>query len=307
MRNITTGQSSHGNNRDRTAGRELHRLFVDLRQVRIKRTGHRIFRRNLVHTVGHDCQSIGIRGHIGKQYQYFLIVLHRKIFSSSQCHIGNQQTFHRRILRRIHKADNTVECTGIGEYILEIQVVVIRHTHTTEDNLIRFGTQGHVCHYLVKRLVRVGKERNLLSGYQCIVQVDTGNTRCNKFRRLLTANRIYRRTTDLHFLSFNFRSPVDRVAKRIEKTTGKLLAYFDRRRFAQEHDFRIGRDTFGTFEHLQRHFITGNFYHLGQFAIHGAQLVIPHSRRFQRTGSFRNLSDLGIYLLKCFCCHLFTI
>ena len=44
------------------------------------------------------------------------------------------------------------------------------------NNLIRFGTQRHVCHNLVERLVRVGEERNLLTGHQRIVQIDTGNT-----------------------------------------------------------------------------------------------------------------------------------
>jgi len=38
------------------------------------------------------------------------------------------------------------------------------------------------------------------------IQVDTGNTRCNQFRRLFTPNRIHRRTTNFHFLSFNVRT-----------------------------------------------------------------------------------------------------
>ena len=138
--NISTGQSSHRNNCDWTTGRELHRLFVNLRQVRVKWSRHRVFRRNLVHTVGYDCQRIGIARHIGQQYQHFLIIIYCKIFSSSQCHIRNQQTFYRRVFGRIHETHDTVERTGIREHILKIQVVIIRHTHTAEDNLIRFST-----------------------------------------------------------------------------------------------------------------------------------------------------------------------
>ena len=49
------------------------------------------------------------------------------------------------------------ERTGIGEYILKIKVVIVCHTHTAQNDLIRLGTKCHVCHYLVKRLVRKWK------------------------------------------------------------------------------------------------------------------------------------------------------
>ena len=45
---------------------------------------------------------------------------------SRQCHIRNQQTLYRRILGGIHKADDTVERTGIGEYVLEVKVIIVR-------------------------------------------------------------------------------------------------------------------------------------------------------------------------------------
>ena len=36
MGNVTTGQRGHGYNRDRTSGRELHGLLVNLRQIGIQ-------------------------------------------------------------------------------------------------------------------------------------------------------------------------------------------------------------------------------------------------------------------------------
>ena len=39
------------------------------------------------------------------------------------------QPFNRRILGGIHKADDTVERTGIGEYVLEVEVVTVSYTH----------------------------------------------------------------------------------------------------------------------------------------------------------------------------------
>ena len=223
MRNIATGQSSHRNNRNRTTRRELHRLLVNLRQIGINRTRHRVFWRNLVHTVRYNCQRIGVAGHISQQHQHLLIIIYCKIFSSSQRHIRNQQTFHRRILGRIHETHNTVKSTSIGEHILKVQVVVIRHTHTAQNNLICFSTQCHICHYLVERLVGVSKKWNLLTGHQRIIQVDTGNTCRNQFRRLFAPNRIHWRTTDFHFLSFNLGTTVNRVTKSIEETSCQLL------------------------------------------------------------------------------------
>ena len=305
MRNVATGQSRHRNNRDGTAAWELHRLFVYLRQVRIKGPRHGVLRRNLVHTVGHDGERIGVGSHIRQQHQHLFIIVHSEIFGSRQCHIRNQQTLYRRILGGIHKADDTVERTGIGEYVLEVKVVIVRHTHTAKDNLVSLRTQSHIRHHLVERLVGVGKERNLLSGHQRIVQVDTCNTGCNQFRRLLTAHRIHRRTANFHLLTFNGRTTVDGVAKGVEEASGKLLAHFDCRSLAQEYYLCIGGNTFRTLKHLQSHFVAGNLHHLGQLAVYGRQLVIPHSGCLQRTRSFRNLSNLGIYFLKCFCCHLF--
>ena len=80
MRDITTGQSRHGNNRDRTTGRELNCFFVNLSQIGIQGTRHGVLRRDLVHTVGHDSQSIRVVGHVGKQHQHFFVLLHGKIF-----------------------------------------------------------------------------------------------------------------------------------------------------------------------------------------------------------------------------------
>ena len=230
-------------------------------------------------------------------------MFHRKIFSSSQCHIWNQQTFYRRIFCGIHKTDDTVERTCIREHVLEIQVVVISHTHTTQDNLVGFCTESHVRHYLVKRLVRVSKERNLLTRHQCIVQVDTSNTSCNQFRRLLTTNRIHRRTTDFHFFTFNFRTTINRITERIEETTSQLFTHLQAWRLAQEHYFGIGRDTFCTLENLQCHFIAHDFYHLGQLTIYHSQFIITYACCLQRASSLGNLTNLGIYLLKSFCCH----
>ena len=121
---------------------------------------------------------------------------------------------------------------------------------------------------------------------------------------LLAAHRIHRRTADFHFLTFDGRTAVDRIAESVEETSGKLVAHFNGRSLAQKHHLCIGGDTFSTLENLQSHIVTGNLHHLGQLAVYGCQLIIPYPRSFQRARGFRNLSNLSIYFLKCFCCHL---
>ena len=99
-------------------------------------------------------------------------------------------------------------------------------TNTAQDNLVGPSTQGNHRHYLIERLVGVGKKRNLLSGYQRIVQVDTGNTRSDQLGRLLTTNRVHRRTTDFDIFTFGNGTAIDRITIRIEETAGQLVAHF---------------------------------------------------------------------------------
>ena len=69
----------------------------------------------------------------------------------------------------------------------------------------------------VERLVGIGEERNLLTGNQCIVQVDTCDTGCNQLGRLFTPYRVYRRPSDRYLLPFDLRSSVDRITESISK------------------------------------------------------------------------------------------
>ena len=50
--------------------------------------------------------------------------------------------------------------------------------------------------------------------------------------------------------------------------------------------------------------VNGKLAQVVKIAVYGCQLIIPYPRGFQRARGFRNLSNLSIYFLKCFCCHL---
>ena len=100
---VATREGSNGDDSDRTTCRELYRFFVDLSQVGIERTRHRVFRRDLVHTVRHDSQSIGIRSHVGEEHKYLLVFLYSEIFGSCKRHVRNEKTLDRRIFGSIHK------------------------------------------------------------------------------------------------------------------------------------------------------------------------------------------------------------
>ena len=281
MSDVATREGSNGDNSDRTTCRELYRFFVDFSQVGIERTRHRVFRRDLVHTVRHDSQSIGIRSHVGKEHKHLLVFLYSEIFGSSKRHIRNEKTLYRRIFGSIHKRNDAVEHTSIVKYIFEIEVVVVSKTHTTKDNFVGFGTEGHVSHNLVVRLVRVGKERNFLTRHESVVQVDTSDTSSDEFRWLFTAHRVHRRTTNFYLFAFDFWTAIDRFAKSVEETASELVANFERWGFAEEDNFGVSRDTFSTTKHLESDIIAHNAHYLSQFAIYCSKLVITNTRCFE--------------------------
>ena len=163
----------------------LYGLLVDLRQVGVQGAGHGVLRGNLVHTVAHYRESIGVEGHVGQQHEDFLVLVHGKILGGGQGHVRYQQTLHGRLLGGVDEADNLVQCTCALEHVLEVEVIVVGESHAAEDDLVHVRTEGHHAeghhgHHLVVGLVRVGEERNLLSRYQRVVQVDTGDTGWNQ-------------------------------------------------------------------------------------------------------------------------------
>ena len=230
------------------------------------------------------------------------MLLHSEVLGSRQCHVGHEQTFHSWVFCRVHKCDDAVERTSVGEGVFEEIVVIIRHTHATKDNLIHLGTQSHERHHLIEGLVGVGKEWNLLTRHQRIVQVDTCNTCCNEFRGLLAAHGVHRGTANLHFLAFNLGTAIDGVSVGIEEASGQLFAHLQRGSLAKKHHFGIRRDATRAFKHLQGHVVACNLHYLSQFAVDGGKLIIAYSLRFEGDGGLRYLAYFCIYLLKS-CSH----
>ena len=229
------------------------------------------------------------------------MLLHGEILGCAQRHIGDKQTLHRRVLSGVHEGHDTVKHAGVGEHVLEIEVVIVGQTHTAQDNLVCLCTQCHVRHHLVVRLVGVSEERNLLSGNEGVVQVNTCDTGSDEFARLLTAHGVHTRTTDLHFLTFHIRSAINRVAVGVEEASCQLVAHFQRRCLAKEHHFCIGGDTLRALEHLQGYIIAHNLNDLSQFAIHGSEFIVTHPFGFQRASCLGDSRNLGVNLLKCLC------
>ena len=230
------------------------------------------------------------------------MLFHSKILCGSQCHVRNKQSFYGWVLRGIHERNDTIHSTCVGESVTEEVVVVVCHTHTTQDNLIGFGTHGNECHHFIERLVWVCKERNLLSRHKRIVQVNTSYTCCNQFAWLLTTYRIHGWTSDFHFLTFNLRTTIDGVSIGIEEASCQLLAYFEGWSFSKKNDFCISRNATCTFKHLQGYIVANNLHYLCQFAVNSGKFVISHTCSLQTTSSFGDLTNLCIYFLKC-CCH----
>ena len=307
MRDVAAREGRHGDDGDRTAVGQLYSLLVDLRQIRIERAGHRVLRGNLVHAVRDDRQRIGIERHVGEQHQDLLPLVHGEILGGRQRHVGHEQPLHGRVLGRVDERDDAVERACVLEDLLEVEEVVVREAHAAQDDLVGLGTQRHVGHHGVVGLVGIGEEGNLLSRDDRIVEVDAGDARGDQLRRLLAPEGVHRRAADLARLALDLLAAFERFAVGVEEAAGQVVRHFELGRLAVEDHFGVGGQPLGAGEDLQRHVVAHDLHHLGELAAHGGQLVVAHARGAQRHGGFGNVVYLGIYLLKCTCCHSFGL
>ena len=301
---IQGGNCDDGNG---TSVGQLHGLLVDLREVGVQRTGHGVLRRNLVHTVAHDRKGVGVEGHIRKQHQHLFVLVHCKVLCGGKGHIGDEEALHGRLLGCVHEGDYLVECACAFEGVAEEEIVVVAEAHTSEDDLIDVGTEGHVGHHAVVGLVRVGEERNLLPGNQGVVEVDAGDTRRDEFRGLTALVRVHGRAAHLALFSFNLWASVDGMAIGIEETAGELLADFQGRRFSVEGNFGVGRDAFGAGEYLQGHQVSFGLDDLGEAAFDCGKLIVADACGVQGHGGLGYGLQAGIYFLICFICHFLRV
>ena len=230
------------------------------------------------------------------------MLLNSEVLGSRQCHVEDKKSLDGRVFGGVDEGDDAVERTGIGEGVAEEVIVIVGHSHAAQDNLVGLGTHSNECHHFVKRLVGVGEERNLLSRYKRIVEVNACNTRGDEFAGLLTTNRVHRRSANLYFLAFNLWPAVDGLTVSVEEASCQLVADLEGRTLAEEHDLCVGRDAACAFKHLKRHIVTDYLHHLCQLAVDGCQLIITNALRLERTRGLCYLAYLCIYFLKC-CSH----
>ena len=112
---------------------------------------------------------------------------------------------------------------------------------------------------------------------------------------------------DLARLALDLLAAFERFAVGVEEAAGQVVRHFELGRLAVEDHFGVGGQPLGAGEDLQRHVVAHDLHHLGELAAHGGQLVVAHARGAQRHGGFGNVVYLGIYLLKCTCCHSFGL
>jgi hypothetical protein len=240
----------------------------------------------LIHTIGNDTQRIGVKRHVREKNENTLIFVNSKIFRSSENHIRNEQTLYRRLFCGVHKTNNSIQCTGTFKRFFEIQIVVVTHAHSAKYNSINFCTQCNHCHHFVVRLIRVCKKRNFLPRNQSIVQVNSCDSCGNKLRRLFSAKRIHRRTADFTLFAIHLRTTVNRLSVSIEKTSGKIVAHIQRRRFAQKRYFRSSADAFCSRKHLQHNLVAVDFHHLRQAVANHGEFIVHHVFRLDGNGGF---------------------
>ena len=127
-----------------------------------------------------------------------------------------------------------VKRAGGLEGVAEEQVVVVRQTHSAEDDLVHVGPERHIGHDLVIGLVGVGEEGNLLSGYDGVVQVDAGDSRRDDLGGLAALVRVHGWAADLALLAFDLGAAVDGLAVGVEEASCELVAHDERRGSSEE-------------------------------------------------------------------------
>ena len=187
--------------------------------------------------------------------------------------------------------------------MLEVEVVVIGKTHTSEYDLVHVGTQGHLGHHIIVWLVGVREERNLLSGHESVVEVDAGYARRDDLARLTSLVRVHGRTAYLSDFALHLRTAVDRMSVCVEEASGKPLAHLQHRRLAEESDGCIGRDAFGSGENLERYQIALGLDDLRKSAVHNGKLIVGHTLRAQGNRSLGDGFQLCVCFLICLICH----
>ncbi len=95
----------------------------------------------------------------------------------------------------------------------------------------------------------------------------------------------------------------ERLSVGVEEAACQRVGYAQLGRLAVEYYLRVGCQTLGSGENLQRNVLSHDLYYLSQTAADGRKLVIAYARRTQRDRGFGNVVYLGIYFLKCTCCH----
>ena len=273
---------------DGAAVRQLDRLLVDLRKIGVERTRHGVLGRDLVHTVGHDGEGVGVQGHVRQQDEHLLVLVHGEVLGGAEGHVRDQQALHWRLLGRVDEGDDLAQGTRRLEFVAEEEIVVVGQTHAAEDDLIYVGAQGYVGHHLVVRLVRIGEERNLLAGDEGIVEVDAGDAGRNQLGRLAAFVGVDGRAAHLALLAFDLGTAVDRLAVGVEEAAGQLVAHAQGRRRSVKGHLGVGRHAFRAGENLQGDAVALGLHDLGELAVHGGQLVVGHILGVQRD---RGLGD----------------
>ena len=95
----------------------------------------------------------------------------------------------------------------------------------------------------------------------------------------------------------------ERLAVGVEEAAGQVVRDAQLRGLAVEDDLGVRSQSLGPGEDLKRHVLAHNLHHLRQLAAHGGQLVVAHARGAERHGRLGDIVNLGVYLLKCSCCH----
>lgn len=289
----------HGQNGDLGDGSvaSLHTTgtLVDGGQIGVHVTGETTTTGHLLTGSRHLTQSLGVRGHVGKDDEHVLLALVGQELGGSQSQAGSDDTLDGRIVGQVQEQTHVLHGTVLLEVLLEESGSLHVHTHSGEHDGEVVGVV--IQHGLARQLDETGLTTDLGGDF---VVGQTGGGEDGDL--LATGNRVHHidgRDTGLdhllgvdtrpgvdglaldvqEILSQNWGSLVDGLAGTVEHTAQHILRHGRAQNVAGELAKRVlGIDARGALEHLDH----------GLGAAHLEHLSGAHS-----TVSQTQLHDLG--------------
>ena len=173
------------------------------------------------------------------------------------------------------------QCAAVGQFLFEVEEVVILKTHAAQHDHIGLGLQGDSGKELVIGLTGNGEDGELLGNHQRVEHIDHGNVGAQHAVCQNSLGGVDGGAADGFHIFGQRGAAISRLAGAVEDSSQQILAEGNAHLVAQEADFVTGRNALAAGENLKRNQAAVNFVDLckglAEAGVDLCQLVIAHA------------------------------